>query len=116
MNFARGGAAFALLALVALPAFASSKLTPQQCNDYPFVPMTHAVTHRQLINELIELESVGYNPAKVDDADYPSDLQAAERRLQVKYGRDCKPMANNGTTSDANASAGVPAWGSSTTR
>jgi phosphoribosyl 1,2-cyclic phosphodiesterase len=88
--------AFALLFVAAAPAFASSRLTPQQCNDYPFTKLTRPVTHKQLVNELSELESVVYDPA-AGDIYYPTDLQDAEQRLQAKYQQDCvqpQHMAN----------------------
>lgn len=87
------GALFVTLSLVALPVLASSKLTPQQCSDYPFVQVGHAVTHREYENELVELESVGYSVADRDVNDYPRELQAAEKRLWAKYRRDCLPPA-----------------------
>lgn len=94
MNQAQRAAVFALLSCLAAPAFASAKLTPQQCQDYPFVRTTRPVTHQQLQNELRELESVGYSPSDGDDDDYPQDLQAAEHRLQAKYRADCLPSAS----------------------
>jgi hypothetical protein len=81
-------AAFALLVIAAAPVHASSKLTPQQCNDYPFTRLTHPVTHEQLMNELSELEAVGYEPSS-DDAYYPDDLDNAEQRLGAKFQQDC---------------------------
>ncbi|MCX5539981.1 DUF4148 domain-containing protein [Paraburkholderia sp. CNPSo 3076] len=77
-------------------AFAAPTLTPQQCNDYPFVKPQGPVTHRQLINELEELEALGYDPATGDDAAYPDDLNRAQRRLWDEYAADCPhqgPMA-----------------------
>jgi hypothetical protein len=92
-----------LFAAFSSPAFASAKLTPQQCNDYPFVRMTQPVTHKQLQNELVELESVGYSPDDDGDSDdYPAQLQAAEQRLQEKYQRDCTQSIAGVTTSASN--------------
>jgi hypothetical protein len=70
-------------------ASASGKLTPGECNDYPFTPLSKPVTHAQLMKELSELESVGYDPSASGDNYYPSDIQAAEARLAVKYRADC---------------------------
>jgi hypothetical protein len=70
-------------------AMAGSKLTPNECNDYPFKPLSGPVTHAQLMQELRELESVGYDPSASGDNYYPSDIQAAETRLSVKYRADC---------------------------
>ncbi|TCK36995.1 uncharacterized protein DUF4148 [Paraburkholderia sp. BL8N3] len=73
-------------------AFASPHLTPQECNGYPFRKPVGEVTHAQLIQELSELESVGYQPSGAEP-DYPSDIWRAERRLHAVYQRDCtSPM------------------------
>lgn len=87
-------AAVTALASLAVPALAASTLSPKQCNDYPFVKLNKPVTHRQLQNELKELESVGYDPATGDQDDYPSDLEQAEAKLQVKYRQDCVATTN----------------------
>jgi hypothetical protein len=48
-------------------------------------PGTHPVTRAEVRHELEELESVGYNPGTGEDPNYPADLQAAERKLEVKH-------------------------------
>ncbi|CDY78575.1 hypothetical protein BGLT_04879 [Caballeronia glathei] len=70
-------------------ASAGAKLTPGECNDYPFTPLSKPVTHAQLMQELSELESVGYQAAAGDDNYYPSEIQQAEARLRLKYRADC---------------------------
>lgn len=67
----------------------AAQLTPQQCGDYPFVKMKGPVTHAQIVNELSELESVGYQPSAGDDSDHPDDIDGAQQRLMQKYQRDC---------------------------
>jgi hypothetical protein len=74
-------------------ALADPHLTAQQCNDYPFRQPAGEVTHAQLMQELSELEAVGYEPAG-DDFNYPSDLMSAERKVQAEYKRDCMPQAH----------------------
>jgi hypothetical protein len=91
----------ALLA-VTTSAFAAGKLTPQQCQDYPFTPLKGSVTHAQLMNELSELESVGYQPSAGDDADYPAPLEKAEQRLHLKYEADCAGAAQSSMSAQAN--------------
>jgi len=76
------------LLLASASALATPGLTPAECNDYPFKPLSHEVTHAQLMRELSELESVGYNPG-ANDNEYPSDIQLAEQKLQAEYTRDC---------------------------
>ncbi|WP_395064347.1 DUF4148 domain-containing protein [Paraburkholderia silvatlantica] len=97
-------AVVALLATLAIPAFASTKLTPQQCHDYPFV-RTGKPTHQQLINELSELESVGYEPAMSDNNDYPHDLHVAERKLLAEYRKDCTSQGSRPPAFDMQTSS-----------
>lgn len=42
------------------------------------------VTRAEVKNQLIQVEQAGYNPAMSNDPDYPSDIQAAERRVQAQ--------------------------------
>ena len=86
-HFAKAITAAALLT-VSAAGWASPGLTPQQCNDYPFTRLKTEVTHKQLMNELSELEAVGYDPGANDDY-YPADLMAAEKKLRAEYRRDC---------------------------
>lgn len=89
MNPLSKAAVVALLAVCSASAFAGQHLTPQQCNDYPFTPLKGEVTHAQLMRELAELESVGYDPAE-DDEYYPHDLHVAQRKLWAEYHADCQ--------------------------
>jgi hypothetical protein len=86
-----------LLLIGSASAMASPGLTQQQCNDYPFKQLKSEVTHKQLMNELGELEAVGYSPSD-DDDEYPSDLEQAEQKLQAEYRADCMPAAHASTT------------------
>ena len=83
--------ALACTVLLALgtAAHAAPKLTPQQCTDYPFVHTKGPVTHTQIVNELAELESVGYDPSAGESDNYPNDIDSAQQRLMAKYQRDC---------------------------
>jgi hypothetical protein len=86
----RSKSAVALYVLLASGvASAAGNLTPAECNDYPFKPLSKPVTHAQLMQELSELESVGYEPLVPDESYYPSDIQLAEARLRLKYRADC---------------------------
>jgi hypothetical protein len=80
-TFAKAIAATVLLTASAA-GWASSGLTPQQCNDYPFKRLKAEVTHKQLMTELAELEAVGYQPNS-NDIDYPSDIMRAEKKLRA---------------------------------
>jgi hypothetical protein len=101
-------AAVTLLTLCSASAFAAKGLTPQECNDYPFMPLKAEVTHAQLQQELAELEAVGYNPSE-DDEYYPSDLELADKKLQAEYRADCVPAgAQNSLGAEANTTQNTP--------
>jgi hypothetical protein len=94
MSFiARTLSAAALLAASA-SVMAAPLLTPQQCHDYPFVKSTAPLTHHQVMQELAELEAVGYQPAAGDDPDYPADIERAQHLLWQAYARDCMPHSS----------------------
>lgn len=61
-------------ALIATPA-----LSFADTGSHP--PLTRAQVH----HELVELESVGYDPSGGDGATYPEDLLNAEQRLAQKH-------------------------------
>ncbi|KVQ64644.1 hypothetical protein WK05_23405 [Burkholderia ubonensis] len=42
------------------------------------------VTRAQVLQELYDLESVGYNPSVGDAGNYPDDIMAAQERLAAK--------------------------------
>ncbi|WP_407671883.1 DUF4148 domain-containing protein [Paraburkholderia acidiphila] len=48
------------------------------------------VTRAQVLQELVDLESVGYNPASANDVNYPEDVQSAMRRLAEKRANDAR--------------------------
>lgn len=49
------------------------------------VTQTHQVTRAEVLHELEELESVGYNPSQGDDGDYPADIQEAQRKVEARH-------------------------------
>lgn len=73
-----------------LSAFAAPHLSQHARHSYPFVKPAHEVTHGQLMQELKDLSKVGYVERAVD-SHYPSDLEAAQRRLGTLYQHDCLP-------------------------
>ena len=96
-----------LLLIGSASAMASPSLTQQQCNDYPFKQQKSEVTHKQLMNELSELEAVGYSPSN-DDDEYPNDLQQAEQKLQAEYRADCMPIAHASATATQTPNTPAP--------
>ena len=97
-----------LLLIGSASTMAAPGLTQQQCNDYPFKQLKTEVTHKQLMNELSELEAVGYSPSD-DDDEYPSDLDEAEQKLQAEYRADCMPVAHASTTATQMPDGAAPA-------
>lgn len=89
----------AILLTVGATASAAPRLTPLQCNDYPFKQPVGEVTRAQLMQELAELEAVGYDPG-ANDVYYPNDIQRAEKKLRAEYRRDCTPGNSGTATSD----------------
>ncbi|WP_321884027.1 DUF4148 domain-containing protein [Burkholderia cepacia] len=100
MNHPARYLAFAALLVVNVSAHAAPKLTSAQCNDYPFVHTKGPVSHKQLINELTELEAVGYNPSSGDESSYPDDIDSAQARLMQQYQKDCSGAANTVAAND----------------
>ncbi|WP_028228243.1 DUF4148 domain-containing protein [Paraburkholderia ferrariae] len=95
-------AVFLGLSLGYSTASQAAPLTPHECHAYPFV-RSGSVTHRQMVRELRELESVGYQPGRID-AYYPTDIEKAEARLHAKYERDCE---GNASTASVNGTQGL---------
>ncbi|MBZ5789098.1 DUF4148 domain-containing protein [Burkholderia sp. LMG 32019] len=61
------------------------------------------VTRAQVLQELIDLESVGFNPARGESVNYPDDILAAQERLHEKR------LAQHKAARDAYGPAGEPA-------
>jgi uncharacterized secreted protein with C-terminal beta-propeller domain len=71
-------------------------------------------TRAEVKSELIQLEHAGYNPATSNDVTYPSDIQAAERRVQAEnpaVAQTQEPVADTsgygGAMSGSSQSGGV---------
>jgi ABC-type sulfate transport system substrate-binding protein len=65
--------------LVAVPAISFA----QSANNAP-------LTRAEVKQQLVDLESVGYNPARVRDANYPEEVQAAMQRLSEKQANEAR--------------------------
>ncbi|VWD10982.1 membrane protein [Burkholderia lata] len=69
-----------------------------------FAQSAHSpVTRAQVLQELIDLESVGYNPARGEVNNYPDDIMAAQERLHEKR------LAEQKAAHAAYGPAGAPA-------
>ncbi|USU19989.1 DUF4148 domain-containing protein [Paraburkholderia fungorum] len=94
--------AVAIAAILAAPV-ASFAQSSQQ-------PLTRA----EVRSQLIQLEQAGYNPATSNDTNYPSDIQAAESRVQAQnpaVAQTQEPVANTsgygGTVSGSSQAGGL---------
>jgi len=59
-------------------------------------PAAHRLTRAEVLHELEELESVGYNPSQGDDSDYPADIQAAEAKVAARHQAERNAVAGAG--------------------
>jgi len=48
------------------------------------------VTRAQVLQEIVDLESVGYNPSVPNNVTYPQDIQDAMRRLAEKRANEAR--------------------------
>ncbi|WP_027800829.1 DUF4148 domain-containing protein [Paraburkholderia dilworthii] len=90
------------LMIVSVSVNAAEKLSAKECQSYPFVAANGGITHGDLIRELSELESVGYEPAR-NDPQYPAGLRRAEKRLHAKFITDCGPTSQESAKGSADA-------------
>ncbi|MBN3858609.1 DUF4148 domain-containing protein [Paraburkholderia sp. Ac-20340] len=73
-------------ALVSMMAVIPAMSFAQSVQSVQNGPLTRA----QVIQELVDLESVGYSPASGNDVNYPDDVQAAMLRLQAKRAAEAR--------------------------
>ena len=90
-------ASIVALMLISASASAMGRLSAAECHAYPFAPVKGEVTHRDLMRELSELESVGYQPAR-NDQEYPRDITRAEKALHAKFVADCGATTQTAAT------------------
>ncbi|WP_415764695.1 DUF4148 domain-containing protein [Paraburkholderia sp. J10-1] len=61
-----------------------------QANSTQNTAQNGSVTRAQVLQELVDLESVGYNPASANDVNYPEDVQSAMHRLAEKRANEAR--------------------------
>lgn len=71
-----------------------------------FAQPTHALTRAEVHAQLIQLENAGYNPAKRDEASYPSDIQKAEARVAARGAANDYSTSGMGTATGSTAESG----------
>ncbi|SAK57696.1 DUF4148 domain-containing protein [Caballeronia ptereochthonis] len=84
-----------LIAVVAASALSLSVAALSQTDATP--------TRAQVRAELQQLEQAGYDPAKGEDASYPSDIQAAEARISTHGSTAYGGVASSSSTSGSRA-------------
>ncbi|KIG01776.1 DUF4148 domain-containing protein [Caballeronia concitans] len=67
------------------------------------------LTRAQVRAELKQLEQVGYDPAKGENPTYPTDIQAAETRLQMQKGATGYGGASSGSSGSGSTVVTRPA-------
>ena len=65
------------------------------------------VTRGQVRAELVQLEAAGYNPARVDNANYPADIQAAESKIAMQPSQAKVTASVGGMPTDGSFAAGA---------
>jgi hypothetical protein len=64
------------------------------------------LTRAEVKQQLIEVEQAGYNPAASDDATYPAEIQAAERRVAMEQQAAQPGTGSYGPATNGSAQAG----------
>ncbi|MDR5755092.1 MULTISPECIES: DUF4148 domain-containing protein [unclassified Caballeronia] len=67
----------------------AAHLSAAECRDLAASRSNAPITPERNRSELAALEKAGYNPFQAFDPNYPEDLQAAQRQVDVWYHTDC---------------------------
>ncbi|RQH08998.1 DUF4148 domain-containing protein [Paraburkholderia dinghuensis] len=89
---------------LALSTIAAPALSFAQSNAAP-------ITRAQVRAELIQLEEAGYNIAGGEDANYPTDIQAAEAKVAAHTGAQEAASAVGGVAPGSSSESGAPMRG-----
>lgn len=85
--------AFSLTGCSALGVSQSAThLSATQCSDLTALKSNAPPTHSQNLSELAALRTAGYDPSRWFDPNYPDDLQAAQRQVDLWYHAECQQM------------------------
>lgn len=71
-----------------------------------FAQTTTPLTRAQVRVQLVQLEKVGYNPARARDNNYPADVQAAETRVAAQESADNLATSGMGSVTGSTSQAG----------
>ncbi|MFL9899415.1 DUF4148 domain-containing protein [Paraburkholderia fungorum] len=64
------------------------------------------VTRAQVRAELVQLESVGYQPGRANDPHYPTDIQAAEAAVASQSGAESNVASSVGGARSGSSASG----------
>jgi hypothetical protein len=64
------------------------------------------VTREQVRAELVQLESVGYQPGRANDPHYPTDIQAAEAAVASRKGAESNVASGVGGVHSGSSDSG----------
>ncbi|RQH01664.1 DUF4148 domain-containing protein [Paraburkholderia dinghuensis] len=64
-------------------------------------------TRAQVRQEIVQLERVGYQPARLDNANYPDDILAAEARIRAAGGANSYAVNAVGGATDGHSDSGI---------
>jgi hypothetical protein len=76
-----------------------------------FAQSTAPLTRAQVYEDLVRVEQAGYTPGESDDANYPSDIQAAEAKIAAQNGDHTTNEAVGGASTNGTSQAGTHASG-----
>lgn len=72
------------------PPDTAAHLSPSQCRDLAALKNHEPLTRERNDSELAALRKAGYDPSRWFDPNYPSDLEAAQRRINRWFQTDCQ--------------------------
>lgn len=76
---------------------------------FAFAQSNAPVTRAEVRGDLVKLEQAGYNPAQGNDANYPTDILAAEAKVAAQTSQQQATQGYGGVAHDGSSSSGGPA-------
>jgi hypothetical protein len=71
----------------------TTHLSATQCSDLTAIRNHAPPTRSQNLSELAALRAAGYDPSRWFDPQYPDDLWAAQRQVDLWYQAECRPAS-----------------------
>ncbi|WP_233871985.1 DUF4148 domain-containing protein [Paraburkholderia adhaesiva] len=86
--------------IVAIATAVALPVTAHAQSDAP------GTTRAQVRQEIVQLERAGYQPARIDNANYPDDILAAETRIRAAGGANSYAVTAVGGATDGRSESG----------